>query len=114
MIERPGKAQSGLVTFRVAERIDREGCQGFAGERLDDHRREYLDYQGAVSGGRGQVERIARGRCLRLEETPAVLEAVCVFEGSQLIEHHFYGRPEGLGRWVFSVRTVPARHEKTG
>jgi hypothetical protein len=32
-------------------------------ERLEDHRREYLDYEGPVSGGRGHVRRIASGTC---------------------------------------------------
>ena len=30
-------------------------------ERLDDHRRVYLDYEGEISGGRGFVERVAAG-----------------------------------------------------
>ena len=30
-------------------------------ERLPDHRRVYLDYQGAVSGNRGQVQQAAKG-----------------------------------------------------
>ncbi len=29
--------------------------------RIADHRREYLDYQGPISGGRGHVTRIDRG-----------------------------------------------------
>jgi hypothetical protein len=31
--------------------------------RLPDHRREYLDYEGPISGDRGTVTRIARGTC---------------------------------------------------
>ena len=32
--------------------------------RLDDHRREYLDYEGPIrAGGRGWVRRLMRGRC---------------------------------------------------
>ena len=31
--------------------------------RLPDHRRAYLTYEGPVSRGRGQVERIDRGTC---------------------------------------------------
>ena len=30
-------------------------------ERLSDHRRIYLDYQGPVSGGRGHVQQAAKG-----------------------------------------------------
>lgn len=32
-------------------------------ERLGDHRRAYLSYQGPVSGGRGEVVRVAEGTC---------------------------------------------------
>jgi hypothetical protein len=31
--------------------------------RLSEHRRDYLDYQGAVSRRRGEVQRVARGMC---------------------------------------------------
>lgn len=37
---------------------------------LPPHRIEYLDYEGAVTGGRGTVRRIDRGRC-DIAETPA-------------------------------------------
>ena len=30
-------------------------------ERIDDHRRAYLDYEGEISGGRGFVRRLDRG-----------------------------------------------------
>lgn len=30
---------------------------------LGEHRREYLDYEGPVSGGRGEVRRTAEGTC---------------------------------------------------
>jgi hypothetical protein len=32
-------------------------------KRLKDHRRAYLDYEGVVSGGRGEVQRVAEGIC---------------------------------------------------
>jgi hypothetical protein len=32
-------------------------------ERLPDHRRQYLDYEGPISGGRGFVRRVAFGFC---------------------------------------------------
>jgi hypothetical protein len=31
--------------------------------KLDDHRREYLSYEGPLTGGRGFVRRVAGGRC---------------------------------------------------
>jgi hypothetical protein len=37
--------------------------------RLADHRREYLTYEGEVSGDRGTVDRIAEGSCeLEIDE----------------------------------------------
>lgn len=44
--------------------------QATAALRLPDHRRDYLTYEGPVSGGRGQVTRLDEGSCKLL----AVLE----------------------------------------
>lgn len=54
-----------LLAFRlmqwpaVAERV----------ERLADHRRIYLDYEGPISGGRGSVRRVCTGQCVIREKT---------------------------------------------
>ena len=53
----PGSA---LVTIRTEEWPMREPARF---ERVGDHRREYLEYEGPVSGGRGHVRRVARGTC---------------------------------------------------
>jgi len=47
-----------LVTFRLAAAM---GDGPFEAERIGDHRRDYLDYQGPVPGGRGEVERVVGG-----------------------------------------------------
>lgn len=62
MIEEEGNER--LVCFRVMERVDQlaRGAR-FEGERLADHRREYLEYEGEISGGRGRVTRVAAGAC---------------------------------------------------
>ncbi|MCG3138720.1 MAG: hypothetical protein HJJLKODD_02588 [Phycisphaerae bacterium] len=36
-------------------------------QRLPDHRLDYLDYEGAVSGNRGEVRRVDRGELQLLE-----------------------------------------------
>lgn len=52
-----------VATFRLGSDplAMRPGDPPAAAERLADHRRHYLTYQGAVSGGRGTVERIVEG-----------------------------------------------------
>jgi len=46
---------------------------GLSLEPLGDHRREYLEYEGAVSGDRGYVKRVARGRHRVLQDESNVL-----------------------------------------
>jgi len=41
----------------------------------DDHRLEYLDYEGVVSGNRGIVRRLDRGELVWLETGPNLLVA---------------------------------------
>jgi hypothetical protein len=41
-----------------------------AAHRIDDHRRDYLDFEGEVSGGRGRVTRVASGTCTFVQEQP--------------------------------------------
>lgn len=62
MIEEEGNER--LVCFRVMVRVGELGPGArFEGERLGDHRREYLEYEGEISGGRGRVTRVAAGVC---------------------------------------------------
>ena len=52
--------QERLPTWRLAANpVDAD--QPIAAERIQDHRRVYLDYEGEVSGGRGVVRRLDRG-----------------------------------------------------
>jgi hypothetical protein len=49
-----------LVTFRIdVWPVDRE----ITVVPLSDHRRDYLDYEGPVSGDRGFVRHVSAGRC---------------------------------------------------
>lgn len=50
-----------LVAFRVSVRPDERVGLSFDAERIGAHRRLYLEYEGAVTGGRGRVVRVARG-----------------------------------------------------
>ena len=61
MMERPGAA--GLLSFRLAEGVDPRRGERFEAERIGEHRREYLEYEGPVSGDRGVLRRVADGEC---------------------------------------------------
>ena len=54
-------------------------------ERLSDHRIEYLDYQGALTRGRGQVVRIDRGTYYLLLDSPDALSVK--LSGSAIVGH---------------------------
>lgn len=92
-----------LVTFRVHNRIDPPylDASTFVCERLPDHRREYLGYEGPISGGRGQVERVAGGQCVSFEELGDSLTVVVRFDGGSAVRYD--GRREG-SKYVFSAR----------
>ena len=50
-------------------------------ERIQDHRRPYLDYEGEVGGQRGRVDRVAGGAC-RVEVGPAGVWTVTLLGGA--------------------------------
>lgn len=72
--DKDGVGAGPAITFRVMEPIQDEGIAAFSAVRLPDHREMYLTYEGEVSGGRGQVHRIATGRCRIDRETDNLLE----------------------------------------
>ncbi len=55
---------SALATFELDRRADEIPAGASINvTRLADHRREYLEYEGEISGGRGRVKIADRGRC---------------------------------------------------
>lgn len=64
-----------LLTFRVGARVDRIGRGEVVAERLPDHRTAYLEYEGPVSGNRGEVARVAWGECEIALDGPDRVEA---------------------------------------
>lgn len=58
-----------LIAFRLAARVDDPAERPCFGERLEDHRRAYLTYEGEVSNNRGHVARVAQGRADAIRET---------------------------------------------
>ena len=98
MIDRDGEGP--LVTFRVQDRLEFEEISAFAAQRIGDHRRVYLDFEGEVSGGRGRVERVAAGVVDRLSEG-AEIEVEVRFDG---VTRRWRGRCAGGDRWDFAAR----------
>jgi len=53
--------QSGVLWTWVLESLPKVGGEAVRAERLADHRLDYLEYEGNVSGGRGKVIRVDGG-----------------------------------------------------
>lgn len=63
MLERDGV----LMTWRLSELP--AASAPIAATRLDDHRIDYLDYEGPISGDRGEVRRVDAGEYLLIDES---------------------------------------------
>jgi hypothetical protein len=60
-----------LAAVRCREWPLNDGAQF---ERIADHRRVYLEYEGEISGGRGNVRRIESGTCeVKIEGAQSIL-----------------------------------------
>lgn len=59
LVEIPGQPDGPLATWAVDAPIRAD--EDLPARRLPDHRRVYLEYEGPVSGGRGDVRRVAQG-----------------------------------------------------
>ena len=94
MLERGGA----LKTWRLSapEKIQ-EGAEGLA-ESLRDHRIAYLDYEGPVGGGRGEVRIADRGEYETEGWTGA--EAVVRIRGGLLNGRFRLSASPGKGEWA--------------
>lgn len=62
MLARDPDGAEPLLTFRLGAALhDLAAGQSIDAERIDDHRPAYLAYEGPISGGRGEVRRLASG-----------------------------------------------------
>lgn len=66
-----------LITFRLQYRPD--AAEVLDAERLEDHRRRYLEYEGPVSGNRGEVRRVLDGTCEVLIDHDETFEVMVNF-----------------------------------
>lgn len=72
--EQPGgddQREPRLLTWRLEKPLhDLEPGQQLTAERISDHRRRYLTWEGPTSGGRGHVRQIATGMATYAEAHP--------------------------------------------
>lgn len=59
-----------LVTWQLAAPPEVAAAGPTVAQRIADHRKAYLDYEGPVSGGRGSVRIADAGTCRILVEAP--------------------------------------------
>jgi hypothetical protein len=65
MIARDPDGAQPLISFRLASRVDElDPHERISTTRLADHRPAYLDYEGPISGNRGEVRRLCAGHII--------------------------------------------------
>lgn len=94
----------GLMTFRLNRRPQDAVGGEVDGERLADHRVEYLDYEGPISSGRGAVTRVASGTCTVEESIPNVLTGEVRFLPESGVSFRFRGEQRERQVWRFTIR----------
>lgn len=66
MLQQPGTASLQTWCFIELPRT----TDGVTAQLSADHRKDYLTYEGAISGGRGEVRRVAAGSYVRRSHGP--------------------------------------------
>lgn len=94
--------QRPLLTFRTVALLPE--ADRFEAERIADHRRVYLTYEGPLSGGRGEVERVASGAARLVEDAAGSLVVDVAFAGRPWVR--WRGRDVGAV-WVFECAELP-------
>ena len=70
MIAQDPEASHSLITFRLPRPLtELKPGEELIARRIADHRPSYLTYEGTISGGRGTVRCLARGRVSQWSET---------------------------------------------
>jgi len=82
LIGRDDSGESRLLTFRLPAPLgDLDPARTHVIERIADHRPKYLTYEGAITGGRGEVDRIASGRAVWRRSEPRTARLITRWEG---------------------------------
>jgi len=95
-----------LATWQLmASPIDIGKAGTIAAVKLPDHRRKYLQYEGPISGGRGEVRRVDAGSVQVLESTTDRL--LLEFSGTLLTGRWVLQRRQD-NEWAFSLEETRA------
>lgn len=84
-----------LIAFRTQAYIP--DVASFDATRIQPHRRLYLEYEGPISGNRGEVRRIASGRCIVQVDAVKHFTADVCFDGLDSIWVRIEGEPFAYG-----------------
>lgn len=92
-----------LTTFRVQHRPDALETRWFEAHRIADHRREYLTFEGPVSGERGHVRQLASGSLLAWEEREDAIACELAMSPDAFATVQWRGTavPASPGLWLF-------------
>jgi len=85
----------GLATWRLTRMPAAGDAAPIAAEKLADHRKAYLTYEGPVSGDRGEVRRVDAGACEILEQSADCWRVILHGQwvtGEYLLQSHFEDR----------------------
>lgn len=86
-----------LIAWRLARRPDESVGSELAAERLSPHRRVYLEYEGPISGGRGEVTRVAEGLARVYRDTASAFDVTARLGGVSL---RALGQPVSRAAWI--------------
>lgn len=90
----------GLRTWRLA--VPPSIGQVITAKALPDHRMMYLDYEGAVSGGRGKVR---RWDCGEFEQLPGAADCMALRLDGKRVQGWAYLRVDESGVWRFALES---------
>ncbi|MGP1273669.1 MAG: hypothetical protein ACTS22_10085 [Phycisphaerales bacterium] len=96
-----------LVSFRVAERLDRLTSGETTAERLPDHRGVYVRYEGEIGGDRGAVKRVAEGEATVHVDAPGEFSASVQWRGGASVcidAAPVCGAPGRADAWLLTIR----------
>jgi hypothetical protein len=112
MIDLDPGSERELLTFRLERRVDEMSPgERLTVERLADHRRAYLSYEGPISGDRGHVKRIASGQIGAMQSLGNHMAFLIGWQAANDVVvggwQRVLVRRRTTGEWIVEVLRVP-------